>query len=225
MDTIAARAEGAGVRRILDLGCGTGRFSDALAMRFDADVIGIDPSVKMLREAMAGRRGGRVCFANGAAEATPLSDGSVDMVFISMVFHHFTDPRAAAAECHRVLRADGYVCLRTACAEKAALYPYVPFFPTTIALLEKRLPSVELQRAIFEDASLQTVSCDVVTQQIASDLFEYSDKLAVRADSILASLEDGVFEGGLKALRSAAAETPRRPVTEPIDFLVFRKPA
>src|SRR5688572_30538305 len=32
---------------ILDLGCGTGRFADALATHFDATVIGLDPSRKM----------------------------------------------------------------------------------------------------------------------------------------------------------------------------------
>jgi len=38
-------------KRILDLGCGTGRFSAALRARFEAEVIGIDPSKKMLEQA------------------------------------------------------------------------------------------------------------------------------------------------------------------------------
>jgi ubiquinone/menaquinone biosynthesis C-methylase UbiE len=36
---------------VLDLGCGTGRFSEALAAQFDAHVIGLDPSLKMLQVA------------------------------------------------------------------------------------------------------------------------------------------------------------------------------
>src|SRR5438876_12065580 len=35
---------------VLDLGCGTGRLSQALAVHFDATVIGIDPSRKMLTQ-------------------------------------------------------------------------------------------------------------------------------------------------------------------------------
>jgi ubiquinone/menaquinone biosynthesis C-methylase UbiE len=36
---------------ILDLGCGTGRFSEWLARRFGGQVIGIDPSERMVQQA------------------------------------------------------------------------------------------------------------------------------------------------------------------------------
>src|ERR1700730_15608351 len=36
---------------ILDLGCGTGRFSELLAQRFGGQVIGIDPSERMVQQA------------------------------------------------------------------------------------------------------------------------------------------------------------------------------
>ena len=36
---------------VIDLGCGTGRFSELLAAHFSAQVIGIDPSLKMLDQA------------------------------------------------------------------------------------------------------------------------------------------------------------------------------
>src|SRR5688572_32670683 len=47
MHTIATHLEGHSISHILDLGCGTGRFSEALAARFNAEVIGLDPSQKM----------------------------------------------------------------------------------------------------------------------------------------------------------------------------------
>jgi ubiquinone/menaquinone biosynthesis C-methylase UbiE len=36
----------------------------------------------------------QVCYIRAAAEAFPLSEASVDMVFISMVFHHLSVRRA-----------------------------------------------------------------------------------------------------------------------------------
>jgi ubiquinone/menaquinone biosynthesis C-methylase UbiE len=46
---------------IVDVGCGTGRYSQALADRFEANVIGIDPSERMLAVAgQAWRRPRRV---------------------------------------------------------------------------------------------------------------------------------------------------------------------
>jgi len=103
------------------------------------------------------------------------------------------------------------------------MYPYVPFFPRSRTLLERRLPSLAFQRGVFEAASFETLSSEVVTQQIAPDYSAYADRLSMKADSMLASLDDEEFEAGLDAVRSKAATTARCAVTEPIDFVVFRK--
>jgi SAM-dependent methyltransferase len=44
MDVLASTLGTDRVSTIVDLGCGTGRFSEGLARRFDACVVGIDPS-------------------------------------------------------------------------------------------------------------------------------------------------------------------------------------
>ena len=223
MKVVAGHVDPAGVHDILDLGCGTGRFSNALATRFNANLVGIDPSTKMLQQALNSPSYSRVFYANGVAEALPLASNSVDVIFISMVFHHFTDPRSVAEECKRVLRSHGRVFLRTASMEKISMYPYVPFFPASWRLLEQRVPSLTFQRGVFEDAGFRTLASEVVTQEIAPDYSAYADKLALKADSILASLDDRDFQAGLHALRSAAATMPPRAVTEPIDVVVFGK--
>jgi len=41
----------------LDIGCGTGRYSTALAAHFNAHVIAVDPSEKMLAEARKRAKG------------------------------------------------------------------------------------------------------------------------------------------------------------------------
>jgi ubiquinone/menaquinone biosynthesis C-methylase UbiE len=51
LDVISDSVGAISVRKVLDLGCGTGRFSQALANRLNVLVIGIEPSAKMLAEA------------------------------------------------------------------------------------------------------------------------------------------------------------------------------
>jgi ubiquinone/menaquinone biosynthesis C-methylase UbiE len=104
MRAIESRLDGRTVATILDLGCGTGRFSEGLAAHFDAEVFGIDPSMKMLARARAKRRDDRVHYQRGLAEAIPLRARSIDTIFMSMSFHHFADPSGASRECRRVLR-------------------------------------------------------------------------------------------------------------------------
>ena len=45
MDLVASRVGKQRLNTILDLGCGTGRFSEALAAHFDAEVVGLDPPI------------------------------------------------------------------------------------------------------------------------------------------------------------------------------------
>jgi ubiquinone/menaquinone biosynthesis C-methylase UbiE len=176
MQTVAEHVKGRSMARILDLGCGTGRFSEALAARFEADVIGIDPSRKMLQVAREKRRDSRVRYAAGRAEAIPLSADSVDLVFISMSLHHFADPPAAAKECRRVLSRGGLIMIRTGTREQIPSYPYVPFFAGSRPLLEAMLPTKADIFAAFGAAHFHVVASQLITQTIASDWMVYAEK-------------------------------------------------
>jgi len=223
MNAIAVEVADQSITRVLDLGCGTGRFSEALAARFDAEVIGLDPSVKMLQLARAKRRDKRVHYQLGRAEAMPLPPESVDVVFMSMSLHHFTDPIVAARECRRVLRNTGSVVIRTGTRERIASYPYVPFFESSIPLLEETLPAGADVCETFAAADLHLVASQIVTQTIASDWTVYSEKLAAGGDSVLARLSREDFDAGLAAVkRHASSPDGRRPVVEAIDLFVFR---
>jgi ubiquinone/menaquinone biosynthesis C-methylase UbiE len=222
MSTIARHLEERNVKRILDLGCGTGRFTNALAAHFDAEVIGIDPSKKMLEQARSKQIGQRVRYDIGSAEAIPLPDDSVDLVFMSMIFHHLAEPALAARECRRVLREGGTAFLRAGTRERISAYPYVDFFPASRPILERVLAKRDDVCQVFEAAGFRVAAVDLVTQQIAPSLERYADKLSAGADSVLASLSDSDFEAGMKALRAQAAQVDSQSVCEPIDVFVFR---
>jgi ubiquinone/menaquinone biosynthesis C-methylase UbiE len=223
MDAVARYIEDASLGAILDLGCGTGRFSDALATRFAATTIGVDPSRKMLAQARAKPAGGVIRYVCGSGEAIPLADQTVGLIFMSMVFHHFSEPGAVARECRRVLRNGGIVFLRAGTVEQIPAYPYVEFIPATQPLLCERLnPKREITET-FESARFSTIATDLIVQQIAPTLAAYADKLAAGGDSILASLKAPELEEGLRSLRFQASRVDPRPVTEPIDVFVFRR--
>jgi ubiquinone/menaquinone biosynthesis C-methylase UbiE len=161
-----------------------------------------------------------VLYVCACGEAIPFRPNSVDLIFISIAFHHFTQPQLVAQECARVLREQGRLFLRTGCSDSVSMYPYVPYFPSSRALIEERLPSLLLQESVFNSAALKTVMSGVVTQQIATSYSDYADRLSMKADSILISIDDKEFEAGIRAVRS---ETAIGPITEPINFLVFEK--
>jgi ubiquinone/menaquinone biosynthesis C-methylase UbiE len=224
MDAVEAHARGRPTRRILDLGCGTGRFSQALATRFDAEVVGVDPSQKMLAIARGKPHGARVRYETGRAEAIPLEAESVDMVFTSMTFHHFSDRALAARECRRVLRTGGVLLVRMGSREQIDSYAYVPFIPLARGLHEEVLPWLAEIRGVFENAGFRHASSELITQTIAPTWREYADKLAAGGDSILARMSATELEAGLERIRQHAAAVDPQAVTEPIDLLIFELP-
>jgi len=222
MDVVSSHVEGHCVNTILDLGCGTGRFSEALAVRFDAEVIGIDPSKKMLEQARGKRCDRRIRYELGRGESIPLPANSVDLIFMSMIFHHFDDPRLAARECRRVLRNRETGFLRAGTREHISSYPYVDFFPESRPILEECLPTNTFVREVFEGAGLRTIAFEVVNQEIARNYTAYAEKLSAGADSVLARLTRSKFAAGMQALRSRATGIDDQAVFEPIDVFVFR---
>jgi SAM-dependent methyltransferase len=82
-----------GVRTILDLPCGTGRFTGALA-REGFEVVGSDISLEMLRKAAAipgGQQRAIRGYLQANAEHLPLLDGSLDCV-VCIRFMMHVDP-------------------------------------------------------------------------------------------------------------------------------------
>lgn len=89
--------------RVLDLGAGTGRLSEALR-EAEVDVIAVEPDHEM-RTVMLERVYGVAALA-GSAEDIPLPDARVDAVVCGQSFHWF-DADAAHPEIARVLKPGG----------------------------------------------------------------------------------------------------------------------
>jgi ubiquinone/menaquinone biosynthesis C-methylase UbiE len=206
---------------IVDLGCGTGRFTQALAERFGAQVTAIDPSQKMLDQARKRIGSPRVKFVQAPGEMLPLADGTADIVFMSMVLHHFADVEAVAAECRRVLRAGGHVCIRSSTRETR--FPHEEFFAEFRGLVDRELHPRQRVATVFEAAGLPLVVQQLVPAVLAPDWTAFADKIALRGDSIVVRLSASDFEAGMAKLRQRAQRGQGGPIVEHLDWFVFRK--
>jgi ubiquinone/menaquinone biosynthesis C-methylase UbiE len=96
-------------RRVVDLGCGTGRLLEALLPRLaGAELVGIDPAQGMI--AVARTRFAaepRVRLEVATADHLPLADASVDVATTTMSFHHWEEQGTALREVVRVLAPGG----------------------------------------------------------------------------------------------------------------------
>jgi SAM-dependent methyltransferase len=134
--------DGAG-KTAIDLGCGVGRFTQALARRFDR-VVGLDVSESMVaqaREAAVAFR--NLVFMAGDGITLPVADKEADFIWSYEVFQHmpsYTVIRRTLKEISRVLRPAGIGLLhfRTAQAYPRLLWHIARLAPTPLMRAAKR---------------------------------------------------------------------------------------
>jgi SAM-dependent methyltransferase len=212
-------------QNILDLGCGTGRFTEVLANLYGARVTGIDPSASMLTQAAEKLTSPDVRLICAAAEAIPTPDACFDLIFSSMVFHHLVDRDAAALECRRVLKPGGFVVIRNATRETNRHSPYARFFAGFSAVVDAKLPAQRDITDLFVRAGVALHAHVPVWHTMAHHWDDLADKASLRADSLLAEIADSAFEEGLRAMRAYAAHADRAErIGLEIDLYVFQLP-
>lgn len=97
--------------KVLDIACGTGDFSIAIAKKTDASVTGLDLSEGMLKvmDEKVRKEGlqDRISTLQGDCENMPFEDCSFDCVTIGFGIRNFEHRETALREILRVLRPDG----------------------------------------------------------------------------------------------------------------------
>lgn len=112
LDSLAIEAGGPEPTRVLDLGCGPGTATLALARRAD-DVVAVDLDAEMVRQ---GRRLGaeagisNVEWVNIAAERVDYPDGHFQLIVIASAFHWMDRP-LVAMKCRSMLSDAGALAL------------------------------------------------------------------------------------------------------------------
>ena len=92
-------------KRVLDAGCGSGRYSVALAMHGASEITAIDVSVSGLNEARSRTTEyPQIQFRHASVLDIPFPDNSFDLVWCAGVIHHTTDFNRGISEVCRVLK-------------------------------------------------------------------------------------------------------------------------
>lgn len=100
--------------RWLDLGCGTGYFTRALASHFiEGHGLALDIAEGMLDHARP--LGGAEYFIAGDAERLPLQDSTCDLIFSSLAVQWCADFDAVLSEAFRVLKPGGIFAFASLC--------------------------------------------------------------------------------------------------------------
>jgi ubiquinone/menaquinone biosynthesis C-methylase UbiE len=168
-------------QRALDVGCGSGALTAALAHVLGAEnVAAVDPSEPFVEAARARVPGARIEV--GSAESLPFADGEFDATLSQLVVNFLTDPEQGVLEMSRVTRQDGIVAgcvwdyggemtlLRTFWAATAALDPEraEPLMET----YTMRFARPDELEQLWQGAGLDDVEVGPIVVEAAYDDFE-----------------------------------------------------
>lgn len=198
-------------RQILEVGCGTGRWLEALhAAAFT--VFGLDPSRGMLQQAR--QRPLPLRLVQGWGESLPYAAGAFELVSCVNALHHMTDPRAFIREARRVLAPGGRLAIAGTDPHdtRNAWYVY-DFFEGVYAGELSRFPVHETVLQWLAEAGLvgverraiETIEAVWTGEAVLTDPF-----LQKHATSQLALLDETAYAAGLQRLTAAAAQDPTR---------------
>jgi SAM-dependent methyltransferase len=141
----------------LDVGCGTGAFSELILKRcVPSKIAGIDPSpeqIDYVRKLLPGH-----AFEVAGAEAMPFDDNSFDVVASALAIHFIPDRARGFAEMKRVLRpgglVGGYTWKRTQTSDFAA---YVPILHAA-----ESVGGVALRSAVVPEGSIDGMKASLM---------------------------------------------------------------
>ena len=149
---------------VLDAGCGTGNYSDAL-LHYVGRIEAVDMNAAMLE--VAARKlawaGDRISFHSSRIEELPFEDATLDGVMINQVLHHLPDEAAEGFPAHRlafrefarVLKPGGILTVST-CSQEQLRHGYWHYhlIPEAADALRNRYVPLDELLEILDDCGL-----------------------------------------------------------------------
>lgn len=217
-------------QRVLDVACGTGALTVAVAARVSpgGTVLGLDANPDML--AVARRKHAGIEWHDGRAESLPFPDASFDAVVSQFGLMFFSDRVAALREMQRVLRPGGHLAVAVCDALERS-----PGYAALAALLERLFgrPVADAFRAPFvlgDAASLRALCTDAglaearVTQHQGTVRFASIDAL-VSTERACAWTLGGLLDDIQFDRLRREAEDVFRPFVDAGGMVAFAMPA
>lgn len=212
---VKARASGRG-QTLLDIGCGTGRYSIQLAETCSLQVTGVDVSEKMLNQAREKHPSG--VWLLKPIEEAGFSDGSFDLILMSYVIHHLKDYPRTLSDCHRYLRPGGALFIVTDSHEQFRNSYFHRLVPRIQEIDLNRFPGID---TLCDALTRMGFKVDVTelskrtTVSSSRDVEVFLEKIRRRYVSTLTYLTDDELETGARRVEEYLLNELRRgPVVE-----------
>jgi ubiquinone/menaquinone biosynthesis C-methylase UbiE len=208
-------------KRLLDLGCGTGRWTIALVERTGCRAVGVDRSPEMLAEARAKDRTGGIEWIVGDVNGPPVEPASFDCALMSLMLHHLPEPLVAFRAALAALRPGGVLLVRQGTLEQIMGDVTHRFFPETLTIDRKRTPLGAEVEMWLRQAGFVEVAAERTRLRQHDSPQEWLLEVEPRVCSVLRMISDEAHARGLARLREHIENHPDDPSLVMLEMTLF----
>ena len=190
--------------RVLEVGCGSGNYSSAIANLIGCNCHGLEPSEGMLAKAKA--QNAAVVWTQGDAHTLSYPNNSFDFLFCVDVIHHVPNTKLLLNEAFRVLTAEGRLCIASDSEWTIRnRHPLSVYFPETIEKELERYPSPERLKTLLTECGFSEANDEIV--ELPYQL-ERADAYKEKSFSCLQLISESAFLTGLHAMERDLSRGP-----------------
>ncbi|NIR00328.1 MAG: methyltransferase domain-containing protein [Gemmatimonadales bacterium] len=208
-------------KRLIELGCGTGRWTIPLARRTGCEAVGLDSSAAMLEKARAKDADGRVTWVEGDCESLALEPGSFDCALMVLMMHHLEDHLKAFQGVFRALKRGGVFLIRQGTLEDILRDPMHRFFPEAVTIDRKRTPFRGEIEHWLSQAGFGPVRAETFKQHTYATNMRMLEEIQKKVASVLRLMNEEAYEAGMERLTAHLRRHTDDPSMRDSQFTLF----
>jgi SAM-dependent methyltransferase len=211
---LAQLARQVGARRVLDLGCGTGRSLETMVRHLPSfpACFGLDLSAGMLIQAQT--LDTKFRFVQASAPRLPFCDHTFDLITSILSFHHFPDKQQVVDAVFALLRPGGAFAISNFDPRDSEnIYPIYEYFEGTYANDLRRFPSIDSQKTMLRQAGfikIRSAVVEIIDEAVVGEDILNNYWYQKNACSQLMLLSDDEYQAGMRRIQAVVTEAKNK---------------
>lgn len=173
-------------KNVIDIGCGTGRYTIPFSELNCALLVGLDKSREMLKTSITKKF--NINYLQGTVENLPIKNEKFDCIVLSQVFQWINNKERALLEINRILKKDGVFLLNTLSHKQLGELILMKYFPEILEIELKRFPDINEIREMLINSNcnkIEIMNVEEKRQYTISELVKFAEDKATSALRIL----------------------------------------
>ena len=191
--------------RVIDIGCGTGRYALLLASVSGAQIFATDLSRAMVEQGRDKDDGKDVSWFLSDACGIPFAGESVDVALLFLVLHVVKDSKKALQEAYRILRSGGHCLILAHSYSQLDRQTIFRFFPEARKLNKRRMLSLTKLKRLVREIGFHHLWSKEFAEVVTCSREVFLEKVRSKPNTSLRSMSNVDFQRRYKALEVTVA--------------------